>query len=353
MQGDFAWQELIGSAIEREASDIHLTAGQRPHMRCDGRLLAMDGRPLTEKFMSDFCAIMMNDVQRERLARECDIDLSWTYAGRRFRVNAYYQQGYPALALRLLPERIPGLVEIGAPKAWQQMKDLDQGLILVTGRTGSGKTTTLAAFIEELNREKAYHIVTLEDPIEYVFSPDRSFISQRELGRDFLSFAAALRGSLREMPDVVLVGEIRDRETMATAIAAASAGMLVLGTLHSASAAETILRAEGMFPLEERASVRSLLAEVLQGIFAQKLLPAVQGGRVALAEVLLVNPAVRSLIRQGKYSQLASVMLSNQAAGMQTFGAAAGRLRQAGLLEQAVWEKINEAEQGGRRELLL
>ena len=149
--------------MEREASDIHLTVGQRPHMRCDGELQAMDNSPLTEYFLSDFCSSILNNSQRERLERERDLDLSWTFEGRRFRVNAYYQQGWTALALRLLPERIPALAEIGAWKAWQKMKEVDQGLILVTGRTGSGKTTTLAAFIEELNRERSYHIVTLEE----------------------------------------------------------------------------------------------------------------------------------------------------------------------------------------------
>ena len=157
------WQDIISRAVEREASDVHLTVGQRPHMRCDGVLAPMDDRPLTEQFMVSFCAVIMDDAQRQRLDREKDIDLSWSFAGRRFRVNAYYQQGVPALAIRLLPERIPSLAEIGAPKAWQKMKELDQGLILVTGRTGSGKTTTLAAFIEELNREKSYHIITLEE----------------------------------------------------------------------------------------------------------------------------------------------------------------------------------------------
>ena len=353
MGDDVDWQGIISRAIEKEASDIHLTVGQRPHMRCDGVLVSMDGRPLTEQFMAAFDAVIMDEGQRKRLARECDIDLSWTFAGRRFRVNAYRQQGYPALAIRLLPERIPTLAEIGAPQAWQKIKELDQGLVLVCGRTGSGKSTTLAAFIETLNRERAYHIVTLEDPIEYVFQPDKCFISQRELGRDFYDFAEALRGGLREMPDVVLVGEIRDKETMLTALAAASAGMLVLGTLHSGSAAAAVLRVEGMFPLEERASVRSLLAEVLQGIFAQQLLPAARGGRTALVEVLLANATVRSLIRQAKYNQLSSVMLSQQELGMQTFAVAVQKMQQAGLIEKSMGEQVKAQARGAQYELSL
>ena len=158
-----SWQVLISKAIEKEASDIHLTVGQCPHIRIEGILQAMVCVPLTESFMSEFYSVILNDAQQERLTKERDIDLSWTFAGRRFRVNAYYQQGWPALAIRLLPERIPSLAELGAPKAWRKIKEFDQGLVLVTGRTGSGKTTTLAAFIEELNREKSYHIITLEE----------------------------------------------------------------------------------------------------------------------------------------------------------------------------------------------
>ncbi len=335
------WQDLISKAVENEASDIHVTVGQIPHIRIDGILQAMECGPLTESFMSELYSVILNESQQERLERERDIDLSWNFAGRRFRVNAYYQQGWPALAIRLLPERIPSLEELGMPKAWQKMKELNQGLILVCGRTGSGKTTTLAAFIEALNQEKSYHIITLEDPIEYVFTPDKCFISQRELGQDFHDFAAALRGALREMPDVVLVGEIRDRDTMSTALMAASAGMLVLGTLHSSCAADAILRVEGMFPLEERDGVQSLLAEVLRGIFAQRLLPAAGGGRVALTEVLLAGTSIKSLIRQRKYSQLASVMLSSQNQGMQPFSVAARKLHQEGRLEPAIWAGLN------------
>ena len=346
MCSDIDWRELIGKAITTDASDIHLTVGQKPHMRCLGILTPMDSRPLTEPVMKEICSVILNDGQREYLTKKRETDLSWTFAGRRFRVHAYYQQGWLALAFRLLPERIPSLAELGAPKAWQKMKDIDQGLILVTGRTGSGKSTTLAAFIEELNHEKPYHIVTLEDPIEYVFYPDKCFISQRELGTDFYSFGHALKGSLREMPDLVLVGEIRDYDTLATALTAASAGMLVLGTLHSASAAEAVLRMEGMFPLEEQSSLRSLLAEVLQGIFAQRLVPTVDGGRTAVTEVLLANPAVCSLIRQGKYNQLVSIMLSQQTAGMQTLAIAAQKLWQAGQIDRSVYDKLC-SQQGG------
>lgn len=343
MDEEISWQVLIRRAMEKEASDMHWTVGQRPHMRCEGVLAPVDGRPLTEPFMAGFCAVIMDEEQRKRLAREKDIDLSWTFAGRRFRVNAYYQQGFPALAIRLLPERIPSLADIGAPKAWQRIKAFDQGLVLVTGRTGSGKTTTLAAFIEELNQEKAYHIITLEDPVEFCYVPKQCFISQREYGKDFFSFARALRSALREMPDVILVGEIRDRETMQTALMAAASGVLVLGTLHTRSAAEAVMRIEGMFPLAQQDSIRAQVAEVLTGIFAQRLLPCCQGGRVCMSEVLLAVPAVRSLLRQGKYSQLESVMMSHQQQGMQTGQAAAEHLYRQRRITQEMYERYGES----------
>ncbi|MBO6294075.1 MAG: PilT/PilU family type 4a pilus ATPase [Selenomonas sp.] len=341
MRSGADWQSLIDKAIENEASDIHMTVGQRPHMRCRGVLSAMDADLLTESFMSDFCAAILNESQQERLARDRDIDLSWIYAERRFRVNAYRQQGFPALAIRLLPERIPSLAELGAPGAWQKLKEVDHGLILVTGRTGSGKTTTLAAFIDELNREKAYHIVTLEDPIEYVFEPQKCFFSQRELGRDFVEFSQALRGALREVPDVILVGEIRDAQTMRTAIMAAETGILVLASLHTPSAEETALRVEGLFPLSEQEVVRAQFADVLTGIVSQSLLPRVGGGRVNASEVLLRDPAVRNIIKQGKYAQLSAVMLSHQQEGMQTKDRALDNLFQSGYIDREIWQRYH------------
>ena len=337
MRDETGWHDFIRMAIEKEASDIHLTAHQRPHMRCLGVLQPMDSRPLTEEFMSNLCSAILNDGQREKLARERELDLSWTFDGRRFRVHAYYQQGWLALAFRLLPERIPTLAELGAPKAWQKMKDVDQGLILVTGRTGSGKSTTLAAFIEELNLEKSYHIVTLEDPIEYVFKPEKCFFSQRELGRDFLDFYQGLKSALREAPDVILVGEIRDAKTMKTAMMAAETGILVLASLHTPSAEETALRVEGLFSLAQQEIVRAQFGAVMAGIVSQCLLPGIDGGRVNLSEVLLADPAVRNIIRQGKYSQLGSVMLSHQAQGMQTRDMALDCLLHSGRIDRETW----------------
>ncbi len=341
MYADVDWRDLIDRIIANEASDIHLTVGQRPYMRCQGMLSAMCMAPLTACFMSDFTSVILNESQRELLARGTDIDLSWTFSGRRFRVNAYCQQGFPALAIRLLPERIPSLEELGAPKAWQRLKDVDHGLILVTGRTGSGKTTTLAAFIEELNQEKSYHIITLEDPIEYVYEPRKCFFSQRELGRDFLDFSQALRSALREAPDVILVGEIRDAQTMKTAMMAAETGILVLASLHTSSAVDTALRVEGLFSLAEQEIVRAEFSDVLSAIVSQSLIPGAQGGRKNLSEVLLSDMAVRNIIRQGKYSQLSSVMLSHQQQGMQTRDKALDNLLEENSITREIWSRYH------------
>ena len=244
--------------------------------------------------------------------------------------------------MRVLPERIPSLAAIHAPAALQGLLSARQGLVLVTGRTGSGKTTTLAAFLQAVNESQAAHILTLEDPIEYVFAPSRCFISQREFGRDFLAFPEALRSALREMPDILLVGEIRDRETMTTALMAAETGMLVLGTLHTRGAAEAVRRIEGFYPQEEQSIVRAQVADVFCAIFAQELLPARRSGRVPLVEVLLREPSVCSLIRQGKYSQIEMAMMTHQAQGMQTRRQALQKLLQQGLIAREVYERAAE-----------
>lgn len=317
--------EAVHIAIAREASDVHITAGQAVWLRVDGQLQPLDMRP-DDAWMRRAIDLLLTAEQQTELGGRRELDFSWERQGRRFRGNAYIQQGHTALALRLLPGRIPTLEAIGAPAAMCRLVKARQGLVLVTGRVGSGKTTSLAALLDAMNHTRSLHIITLEDPLEYIYEPDRCFISQRELGRDFLSFAQGLRSALREAPDVVLVGEIRNRDTMETAMMAAEAGILVFGTLHASSAAEAPLRVEGFFPLAERDIVRSGLADVLAGIYAQRLIPAAAGGRTAITEVLLPLPAVRGLLRQGKYTQLPSVMLSHQREGMRTFAVAADEL---------------------------
>jgi len=342
----FRWECCLKSAVERRVSDLHLAAGQRVWERLDGRMVPLDGRILTSDDVWAVLLTMTNEVQRERLERERSLDISWEAEGARFRVNIYYQRGNPALALRLLPFVIPTPDEIGMPRALRRLIAAENGLILVCGRTGSGKTTTLASFLAAA-AETSRHILTLEDPVEFLLPAERSLISQREWGKDFFSFPRALREALREMPDMILVGEIRDAETMATALAAAEAGVLVLGTLHSRSAAEAALRVEGLFPAGQRDSVRDQFAAVLTGIVAQKLVSKVDGGRTAVSEVLLPVPAVRSLIRQGKYSQLAGTMLSHARIGMQTASMAAKDLWHRGVISEDVYRDLEREEGGG------
>lgn len=333
------WHGWIEEAIRHEVSDIYLSAGQPPCWRFLGKVARICEELPEQELMEAVLHEMLTDIQWQQLQKERDLDFSWPFWGRRFRGNACYQQGRLAIVLRLLPARIPSPKDIGMPEALQRLMLQEQGLILVTGRTGSGKTTTLASFIELINTQRPAHIITLEDPLEYLYEPSKCFITQREYGRDFYSFPHALRSALREMPDVILVGEIRDAETMQTALMAAAAGVLVLGTLHTRSAAEAAMRMEGMFPMSQQDSVRAQVAEVLTGVFAQRLLPSSRGGRVCMTEVLLADTAVRNLIRQGKYSQIESVMMSRQQQGMRTSSAALDMLYRQGLITQETCEK--------------
>lgn len=336
------WHAILGEAIATHANDIYLSAGQSVWLRVDGSLQRMVqvSDTLDDAFMESLAEALLAPEQREALRGGHAIDFSLTHEGRRLRGNLYRQQAHLALVVRVLPKSIPSLAAIHAPAALQGLLPARQGLVLVTGRTGSGKTTTMAAFLQAVNESRPAHILTLEDPIEYVFTPSRCFISQRELGRDFLAFPEALRSALREMPDILLVGEIRDRETMTTALAAAETGMLVLGTLHTRGAAEAVRRIEGFYPQEEQSIVRAQVADVFCAILAQELLPARKGGRVPLVEVLLREPSVCSLIRQGKYSQIEMAMMTHQAQGMQTRGQALQKLLQQGLIAREVYEGV-------------
>ena len=319
-------KNLSLEAIKLEASDIHLTALQRPFFRKDGILTADSDSDISNETIEEFLKTILPAERLNQLHQQRELDFSWKLESRRFRINAYFQRGLYSLALRLIPSKIPSLEEIGAPTALSNLINATQGLLLVTGRTGSGKSTTLAAFIDAVTKIRPCHILTLEDPIEFEYSSDNCFISQRELGRDFLSFPQALRSALREMPDILLVGEIRDCETMAMVMEAASAGIFVLGTLHTSGAAETAMRIESMFPIVQRDSVRDQFADVFTGIFSQQLLPKVKGGRVCAVEVLLSTSASANLIRQGKYVQLPTVMLSGKSLGMQTMQVAVQKL---------------------------
>ena len=320
-------EQILQDAVRLGASDIHLTVGQAPFFRVNGEILQMGVAALKARTMERFLEVLLTPELRGELEKNLAVDFSYfdEKIFRRFRVNVYYQRKVPALALRLIAKKIPTLDEIGAPPALKNFFNAAQGLILVTGRTGSGKSTTLAAFLNELCHVRPCHLLTLEDPIEFEYVTEKSFISQRELGRDFLNFADAVRTAMREMPDVLLIGEIRDAETMHAALEASAAGVLVLATLHTRSAAETAMRVETMFPLVQRDAIRDLFADEFSAIISQQLVKTSSGRRCA-AEVLIANPAARSLIRQGKYVQLPNVMMSGRAQGMQTMDAALKQL---------------------------
>ncbi|MBD3879128.1 MAG: PilT/PilU family type 4a pilus ATPase [Quinella sp. 1Q5] len=323
-------EKILEEAVRLDASDVHLTVGQPPFFRVGGELFQA-GAALTVKAVEDFLDVLLSSRLRRELEKHLAVDFSYVAENlsRRFRVNVYYQRKVPALALRLIAKEIPTLDELGAPPALKKFFHAAQGLILVTGRTGSGKSTTLAAFLNELCKVRPCHLLTLEDPIEFEYVAEGSFISQRELGQDFLNFAAAVRTAMREMPDVLLIGEIRDAETMHAALEASAAGVLVLATLHTKSAAETAMRVETMFPLVQRDAIRDLFADEFSAIISQQLVKTSSGRRCA-AEVLIANPAARSLIRQGKYVQLPNVMMSGRAQGMQTMDAALKGMREVG-----------------------
>ena len=325
-------ETLASEAIELEVSDLHVTTSQKPFFRNDGNLYTANDLILSTEIINDFLQTILSEDQLLRLHQQRELDFSWKFNSRRFRINAYFQRELPSLAFRLIPSVIPSLKDIGAPAALLKLIAATQGLLLVTGRTGSGKSTTLAAFIDAITKSRACHILTLEDPIEFEHISNNCFISQRELGRDFISFPQALRSALREMPDVLLVGEIRDCETMAMAMEAAAAGIFVLGTLHTAGAAETAMRVESMFPIVQRDAVRDQFADVFTGIFSQQLLPKIGGGRVSATEILLSTSASANLIRQGKYIQLPSVMLSGKSLGMQTMQAAIQKLKDSHII---------------------
>ena len=315
-------KQILHEAAQLDASDIHLTVGQPPFFRVAGELFP-HGATLSALTVESF----LNELLTPRLRTELDANLAVDFShvdetiNRRFRVNVYRQRNVPALALRLIAKEIPSLDTLNAPPALKKFFTASQGLIFVTGRTGSGKSTTLAAFLNELTKFRPCHLLTLEDPIEYEFAAEKSFVSQREFGQDFLNFADAIRTAMREMPDVLLIGEIRDAATMHAALEASAAGVLVLATLHTRSAAETAMRVETMFPLVQRDAIRDLFADEFSAIISQQLVKTPRG-RTCAAEVLIANPAARSLIRQGKYVQLPNVMMSGRALGMQTMDAA-------------------------------
>ncbi|HSL63571.1 MAG TPA: type IV pilus twitching motility protein PilT [Gaiellaceae bacterium] len=320
MRAPHSIDELLELMVGLGASDLHVTAGTPPAIRVRGRVSRLEEfAPLDPDATRQLLYQILNTEQQKRFEVNRQLDFSHTVPGARFRVNVYMQRKSVGAAFRLIPETIKTLEELGLPSSLAGLAQKPRGLVLVTGPTGSGKSTTLAAMIDEVNRTRHEHILTIEDPIEFVHWHKGCIVNQREIGVDAVSFAEALRGALRQDPDVILVGEMRDLETIAIALTAAETGHLVLGTLHTQSAASTIDRIIDVFPAEQQEQVRIQIAGSLQGVITQALLPTSDGaGRIAALEVLLPDDAVRNLVRQGKVEQIYSVMQTNTTRGMQT-----------------------------------
>lgn len=307
-------EELVAEAAGRRASDIHLICGLSPKVRVDGKLVSLRPEVLTDAECEALARELAGDSY-EQIARIGELDFARTLAGERVRVNLFRQQGHVSAALRILSNRIPELSTLGLPKAVSAFPGYQRGIILVTGETGSGKSTTLAAILNQINHTRSEHIITLEDPIEYVYEPDQCIINQREIGTDTESYADGLRASLREDPDIILIGEMRDAETIDTAMTAAETGHLVFATLHTNSAVESVDRIVGTFPAEKQPQIRMQLSTTLQAVLSQQLLERTGGGRVAACECMIVTNALRNLIREGRTPQMASSMLTGAEMG--------------------------------------
>jgi twitching motility protein PilT len=313
--------ELLEHMVARNASDLHVTVGTPPSIRVRGELERLEEyESLTSEETQQLLYRILSSEQQKHLELKRQLDFSHSIPGlARFRVNVYFQREAIGAAFRLIPTELKTLEELGIPSSLHQLAEKPRGLVLVTGPTGSGKSTTLAAVIDEINRNRSEHILTIEDPIEFLHRHKRCIVNQREIGPDAISFAEALRAALRQDPDVILVGEMRDLETIATALTAAETGHLVFGTLHTQSAPSTIDRIIDVFPAEQQEQVRIQIASSLQGVVTQALLPTADGkGRVPALEILLPDDAVRNLIRQGKVEQIYSIMQTNTSRGMQT-----------------------------------
>ncbi|MBQ6886231.1 MAG: type IV pilus twitching motility protein PilT [Lachnospiraceae bacterium] len=331
-----AIEEILKTAKEAGASDVHLTVGIPPKMRVNGNLITMDYPRLLPADTLEVLLNIMTESQREKFEEKGEYDLSFSIADMgRYRVNAYKQRGSVALALRLVETTVKSPKELGVPDSVIDLYQRKRGLILVTGPTGSGKSTTLASIIDKINNNRDAHVITLEDPIEYLHQHKLSMVNQREIGLDSGSYANALRAALREDPDVILVGEMRDFETISVAITAAETGHLVLSTLHTIGAVSTVDRVIDVFPPHQQQQIRVQLANVLEAVISQQLIPTADGnGRVAAFEVLHSNHAIRNLIREGKSHQIASVMQTNRKMGMITMDEAIRQLYMDGKISR-------------------
>lgn len=327
-------ESLLEECVRTKASDLHLQVGLPPILRIDGALRPIPGyQSLDEATVERLVFSTLEEEQKEILLKDKEFDYSFSFGDLgRFRVNAFHERGNLAGAFRLIPNEIRSIQDLGMPNVITTFADFPRGLVLVTGPTGSGKSTTLAGLVDKINRERSTHIITIEDPIEYIHHSIRSVVVQREVHYDTYSFSAALRSALREDPDVVLIGEMRDLETIQAAITIAETGHLVFATLHTNSASQSIDRMIDVFPPHQQPQIRSQLSNILMAICAQRLIPAIGGGRVVAAEVMVANPAVRSVIREGKTHQLDTIIQTGADQGMQTMDRTLVKLIQQGVI---------------------
>lgn len=327
-------ETLLEECVKRNASDLHIQVGLPPILRVDGALVPIAGiSVLTEEVIQKLIFSTLDSEQREVLSKDKEFDYSFAFGEvARFRVNAFQERGNLAAAFRLIPNKMPTLADLGLPQVVSTFANYSQGLVLVTGPTGSGKSTTLAALIDKINQERAEHIITIEDPIEFTHKSKKSVVVQREVHYDTYSFARALKSVLRQDPDVVLLGEMRDLESMQSAITTAETGHLVFATLHTNSAAQSVDRIVDVFPAEQQPRIRTQLASILMAICSQRLVPAIGGGRIAACEILVANTAVRSIIREGKTHQLDTAIQTGVNEGMQTMDRTLAKLVQQGTV---------------------
>ncbi len=338
--------ELVKLGIEKYASDIHITVGMPPVMRISGELVTFEDIILNPEDTKGLISQALSNTQWNELEEKGEVDTSFSSPGvGRFRINAYKQRGSYGMALRIIPLEIPTIEDLGLPTIVKDLSNLPRGLILVTGPTGSGKSTTLASMINLINQEKKCHILTLEDPIEYLHKHNKSIVNQREIGSDSRSFSNGLRAALRQDPDVILVGEMRDLETISIALTAAETGHLVLSTLHTIGAAKTIDRIIDVFPPHQQQQVRVQFSSVIQSIISQQLLPKANGeGRVAAFEIMVANPAIRNLIREEKVHQIDTAIQTGAKFGMQTMDSSLLELYIKGMItkETALMQAVNQ-----------
>lgn len=340
--------ELLLTTAKQNASDLHIAVGRRPTIRVDSVLIPLTKEAiLTKEDAEGLIGALLTEAQRKQFLEKRQLDFSYNYEDKaRFRVNVYFQRGFMAAAFRLIPAQIKTLEELSLPPVLHDFARMNQGFILIVGPAGHGKSTTLAALLDEINHKRTDHIITIEDPVEYIFSQDRCIISQREVGDDTLSFYDGLRSILRQDPDVIMVGEMRDPETMATAMTAAETGHLVFSTLHTNSAAQTVDRIIDSFPPGQQGQIISQLAATLVGIVSERLIPRLGGGRVPAMEIMLTNPAIRNLIREKKIYQIDLVIETSVQEGMLSLNRSLVNLikRNEVSLEEAEAHSLNSAE---------